>query len=934
MVKQAFTGIRRWTFVFIGTVMVMLTVSTSSAQTGAQPAGPLNFASRVACQWRIEEVYWRHRLWPEQNPGPKPPLADVLPAEAVQAKVADTLRKTQALETYWQQPISGEMLQAEIDRMARNTRQPQVLAELWQALGNDPHLIAECLARPVLADRLIRNFYQGDARFREASFDAWWQGVKQSFSASLDEPAFSYRLPVIAPDLPLDYAWSATQALPEGTVLNTAVWTGAEMIIWGGTNSALNKFNTGARYNPATDTWSGMTTVGAPMPRKQHSAVWTGIEMIVWGGCGLLPEHMCQINSGARYNPMTEMWTAVSLVNAPSARMNHTAVWTGTEMIIWGGCRFQNDVCRPSALGNSGGRYNPTNDQWTPTSLTNAPDARMFHSAVWTDTWQPTSTTNAPSARTNHTAVWTGTEMIVWGGSGQNTGSRYNPTTDTWQPISLNNAPTGRSAHTAVWTGSEMIVWGGSTNSGPTNSGGRYNPTMDTWQPTSTLNAPAARSGHRAVWTGSLMVVWGGGSKTGGRYNPATDTWAPTNSQDPGTSRAYHTAVWTGTEMIAWGGEDAILGTFYGSGVRYDPVVATWTPTNLAGAPGGRIFHTAIWTGVEMIVWGGQDGPYVYSDGGRYNPMTDQWTPVSTVNAPAGRANHTAVWTGTEMIIWGGSGTTTGGRYNPNTNSWTPTTTAGAPPGRYIHTAVWTGSEMIIWGGIAATGDTNTGGRYNPATDTWQLTSTTNAPSARHYQSAVWTGSRMLIWGGMSGSFNGGTFYNTGGLYDPATNTWQAISTINAPVGRVRHSTVWTGSQMIVWGGCTSTAGGSCAGEVYTGGHYDPATDTWQPTSLSGVVPGGRSLHSGVWTGDEMIVWGGFVGDNSTYTTTGGHYRPVTPPTPTPTPGPSQTPSPGPSPTPTATRTNTPTRTPTPTVTPPAEFRLFLPLVLKQNTPP
>ena len=40
--------------------------------------------------------------------------------------------------------------------------------------------------------------------------------------------------------------------------------------------------------------------------------------------------------------------------------------------------------------------------------------------------------------------------------------------------------------------------------------------------------------------------------------------------------------------------------------------------------------------------------------GGRYNPITDSWTATSTANAPTGRYAHTAVWTGSEMIIWGG----------------------------------------------------------------------------------------------------------------------------------------------------------------------------------------------------------------------------------------------------------------------------------------
>lgn len=64
-----------------------------------------------------------------------------------------------------------------------------------------------------------------------------------------------------------------------------------------------------------------------------------------------------------------------------------------------------------------------------------------------------------------------------------------------------------------------------------------------------------------------------------------------------------------------------------------------------------RIGHTTIWTGMEMIVWGGAGGCIT---GGIYNPDTDSWTPTSTINTPSQRVGHTAVWTGKEMIIWGG----------------------------------------------------------------------------------------------------------------------------------------------------------------------------------------------------------------------------------------------------------------------------------------
>jgi hypothetical protein len=82
----------------------------------------------------------------------------------LERKVGDYLRKSQALEDYWQRPITAEQLQAEMGRMAIHTKKPEVLRELFAALGNDAFVIAECLARPALADRLLKNRYGYDDR--------------------------------------------------------------------------------------------------------------------------------------------------------------------------------------------------------------------------------------------------------------------------------------------------------------------------------------------------------------------------------------------------------------------------------------------------------------------------------------------------------------------------------------------------------------------------------------------------------------------------------------------------------------------------------------------------------------------------------------------------------------------------------------------------
>ena len=56
---------------------------------------------------------------------------------------------------------------------------------------------------------------------------------------------------------------------------------------------------------------------------------------------------------------------------------------------------------------------------------------------------------------------------------------------------------------------------------------------------------------------------------------------------------------------------------------------------------------------------------------------------------------------------------------------------------------------MIIWGGTNNSTYFNTGGRYNLGADSWIATSTTNSPSARGFHTAVWTGSEMIVWGGV-----------------------------------------------------------------------------------------------------------------------------------------------------------------------------------------
>jgi N-acetylneuraminic acid mutarotase len=518
----------------------------------------LTFAERVAYQRSIEEVYWRHRIWPKENSKPKPSLDELMSQAQLEKKVTDYLRKSQGLDGHWQRPITVEQLQAEMDRMAQHTKRPDVLRELFEAMGNDPFVIAECLARPALSDRLLTDL----AAHEKELLTSWRSVGDKDMPRLIAAASTAYSLPKISDGIDCtDDTWSPTTLTnaPEARDDHTAVWTGSEMIVWGGEGSGGIFLNTGGRYDPSTDSWTATSLTNAPASRYGHTAVWTGSEMIVWGGLG----SSGFVNTGSRYNPSTDSWIATTNANAPAVRWRHTAVWTGSEMIVWGG-----ESSGGIFFLNTGGRYDPG-----------------------TDSWMATSTTSAPEGRSNHTAVWTGSEMIVWGGykgssTGINTGGRYDPTTDNWTATSLTNAPDPRFDHTAVWSGSEMIAWGGYAGCcGFVNTGGRYSAGTDSWTATTTTSAPTGRYQHTAVWTGSEMIIWGGFgqvfSNVGGRYDPDTDSWTATSNTNAPTARLTHTAVWTGSKMILWGGQVA-------QGVHQpsrSPLVATTPPivTNTGG---------------------------------------------------------------------------------------------------------------------------------------------------------------------------------------------------------------------------------------------------------------------------------------------------------------------------------------------------------------
>lgn len=110
-----------------------------------------------------------------------------------------------------------------------------------------------------------------------------------------------------------------------------AVWTGKQVLVWGGekwdsASGTTSGFRyDGGLYDVASDTWRPV----APPPSAtgdSTNAVWADDRLMVWSGVG-----------GWIYDPDTDEWTAMSTVGAPSTGLGAAIVWTGSELMVWGG---------------------------------------------------------------------------------------------------------------------------------------------------------------------------------------------------------------------------------------------------------------------------------------------------------------------------------------------------------------------------------------------------------------------------------------------------------------------------------------------------------------------------------------------------------------------------------------------------------------------
>ncbi|MBI5801980.1 MAG: hypothetical protein HZA92_14810 [Verrucomicrobia bacterium] len=255
----------------------------------------------------------------------------------------------------------------------------------------------------------------------------------------------------------------------------------------------------------------------------------------------------------------------------------------------------------------------------------------------------------------------------------------------------------------------------------------------------------------------------------------------------------------------------------------------------------------------------------------------DRWTVKAselTPNAPQNRnynqgssdmrAQETC-WTGTKWIVWGGMNANEsvfiadGAMFDPALNTWTPMSTQNAPIARHEFQCIWLGDRMWLYGGYNG-GDrspngTGNGYFYNPTTDQWSSISSVNSAGARARFSACWTGTEIIVFGG----FGSSSWLSTGARYNPATDTWRSMAANPQRSGWGDQCFAWTGTEMIIAGGhntASSTTG------INKAARYNPVLDNWTPMPD---IPFATTSASSAWTGTEYLYGFGHGSSDQKY---------------------------------------------------------------------
>lgn len=360
------------------------------------------------------------------------------------------------------------------------------------------------------------------------------------------------------------------------------------------------------------------------------------------------------------------------------------------------------------------------------------------------------------------------------------------------------------------------------------------------------------RSGAASAWTGKELLVWGGvtfnGSENrwladGAALDPVANRWRPLPAA-PLVARGDPAAVWTGSEMLVWGGSAAE--ERFVDGAAFNPQTNGWR--TISSNPFGGVMRPAVvWTGTEMLVFSSTNGPRMAS---AYDPRTDRWRRLAPLPGLLVMPFPQVVWTGSTamLVLWPDTSTQPPGSGFPTSGlapapgpaaGTSPTSPPGTPPPlptRPMPAGGGPNSDMFLVS-------------YSPETDQWSRLPEVELRDGG-VPRLVWTGQEALL------LQNGAP----GAAFDPARQAWRSLSAV--PEGRpFADAAVWTGRLALLWSGGDE------------GLAYDPQADIWLTFDAGGQET--RSSAVVAWADGQFVGWGGFTtGRSVEYQNDGIRYRP------------------------------------------------------------
>ena len=651
----------------------------------------------------------------------------------------------------------------------------------------------------------------------------------------------------------------ATPAAPSGfrwRAAHTIVWTGRQVLIFSGSNnrSSWDQWRTyepspaWLTYDPAADNW-GELIVG-PQPSEvelNSSGVWTGSEVLF--------AH--ESISGLALDPDQGTWRTLA-AGPLSPRQEPSRVWTGRELVVWGGCDHVLAECSDSTGQEfrDGAVYQPSSDTWRTMAPSPLPEGAV------TD------------------AVWTGAEVFYYTANvrtGAASAASYNPASDQWTLLTAPPFDPRYDLELAWSSVSDLVLaWGGwrpdpsesdrvEGGIGYTSDGAAYDLSTKTWLRLPDAPQRTGRDRHSMAAIGSTFYIDGGYPATGPlTLSPqpgppsapkAESVLSETRSTRPGLEPGR------GFEEIWKISDGRILGRWNWVPIWYKPV---WYTTEHVPAIMAIDDTRLAVVRTHYLYQSMQPGVMAY--------IFDSTTGAVTMAAPSGfrgREAHTIVWTGRHVLIGSGRYTHSWLTYNPADDVWgeltvdpLPELPVGSPDGQQLNRSVgvWNGSEVLFLH------ESLSGLALDPYEGTWR-TLAAGPLSLRKAPTRVWTGRELVVWGGCDFYAHYGYYcdsepdlewFRDGAVYDPLSDTWRTMALSPLPEGPVTDA-VWVGTEVFY---VTRSNTG-----VVSAASYNPALDQW--TLLP--TPPFSSLYSNyslAWssTSNLVLAWGGnYVSDGAAY---------------------------------------------------------------------